>query len=140
MAEFATVDAEQQQHLQALDYANRVRLARAGMKRQIAAGELSAADIVLTSPWLVQTMSISELVMSQKQWGRARCRRLLISLGVTENKRIGTFTERQRLALADELETKRKSLSDGRPEPVAQTQTVPPPLQGTFGEHALSAA
>ncbi len=45
-------------------------------------------------------MSISDLLMSQKRWGRARCRRLLLSIGVPENKEVGTLTERQRLALA----------------------------------------
>jgi hypothetical protein len=51
-------------------------------------------------------MSISDLLMSQKRWGRTRCRRLLVSLGVPENKQIGTLTERQRLALAAVLTAK----------------------------------
>src|SRR5215217_422729 len=42
MGNSATVSAGQEQHLRALEYANRVRLARARMKRRIAAGELSA--------------------------------------------------------------------------------------------------
>jgi hypothetical protein len=106
MGNTATFGAEQhveQQHLRALEYANRVRLARARMKRRIAAGELSAGEVVLASPWQVHSMSISELLMSQKRWGRARCRRVLVSLGVPENKRIGTLTERQRQALAEVL-------------------------------------
>jgi hypothetical protein len=76
------------------------------MKRRIAAGELSAAEIVLSCPWQAHSMSISDLLMSQKRWGRARCRRLLVSLGVPENKQIGTLTERQRLALAAVLTAK----------------------------------
>ena len=36
-------------------------------------------------------MAISDLLMSQKRWGRARCRRLLLSIGVPENKKIGTL-------------------------------------------------
>jgi hypothetical protein len=44
--------------------------------------------------------------MSQKRWGRARCRRLLMSIGVPENKAVGTLTERQRVALADMLRGK----------------------------------
>jgi hypothetical protein len=99
MGKSATVGAEQQ-HLRALEYANRVRLARARMKRKVAAGELSAAEVVLACPWQAHSMSISDLLMSQRRWGRARCRRLLMSLGVPENKQIGTLTERQRDALA----------------------------------------
>ena len=51
-------------------------------------------------------MSISDLLMSQKRWGRTRCRRLLVSLGVPENKQVGTLTERQRLAVASVLTAK----------------------------------
>jgi hypothetical protein len=45
--------------------------------------------------------------MCQRRWGRARCRRILVSLGVPENKQIGTLTQRQRLALAAVLGAKR---------------------------------
>jgi hypothetical protein len=48
-------------------------------------------------------MELSELLMSQKRWGRERCRRLLLALGIPENKQIGTLTERQRIALASML-------------------------------------
>ena len=89
MGNSATVGAGQEQHLRALEYANRVRLARARMKRKIAAGELSAAEVVLSCPWQAHSMSISDLLMSQKRWGRTRCRRLLVSLGVPENKQVG---------------------------------------------------
>jgi hypothetical protein len=106
MGETATADAGQEQHLKALEYANRVRLARAEMKRGIANGELSAAEVVLGCPWQAHSMSISDLLMSQKRWGRTRCRRLLVSLGVPENKQVGTLTERQRLALASMLAAK----------------------------------
>jgi hypothetical protein len=106
MGESATVNAGQEQHLRALEYANRVRLARARMKRKIAAGELAASEVVLSCPWQAHSMSISDLLMSQKRWGRTRCRRLLVSLNVPENKPVGTLTERQRLALAGVLSAK----------------------------------
>lgn len=105
MGETATLDAGQQ-HLRALEHANRVRLARAEMKRKIATGRLSAADVVLSCPWQAHSMSISDLLMSQKRWGSARCRRLLLTIGVPENKPVGTLTERQRLALAAVLSSK----------------------------------
>jgi len=98
--------APDQQHLRALQEANRVRLARAEMKREIAAGDLAAADVILSCPWQAESMSISQVLMSQKRWGRARCRRLLLSIGVPENKAVGTLTERQRVALAGMLRGK----------------------------------
>ena len=48
-------------------------------------------------------MEVSDLLTSQKRWGRERCRRLLVPVGIPENKQIGTLTERQRTALADGL-------------------------------------
>ena len=51
-------------------------------------------------------MELSDLLMSQRRWGRARCRRLLLSLGLPENKHIGTLTPRQRRALVEVLSTK----------------------------------
>src|SRR3954449_311846 len=89
-----------QQHLRALARANRVRLARAELKRQIASSEISASQVILECPWEAASMSISDLLMCQRRWGRARCRRLLMSLGVPENKQIGTLTDRQRGALS----------------------------------------
>ena len=94
------------QHLRALQHANRVRLARAELKRKIASQEISAGEVVLHCPWEAASMEISDLLMSQRRWGRARCRRLLLSLGLPENKHIGTLTARQRQALAAVLSAK----------------------------------
>jgi hypothetical protein len=104
MGNIATVGPAQ--HLRALEHANRVRLARAEMKRRVANGEMTAAEVVVENPWHAESMSISELLMSQRRWGRARCRRLLLSLGIAENKRLGTLTERQRRMLAAMLNAK----------------------------------
>ena len=41
-------------------------------------------------------MSLSELLCSQRRWGRARSRKLLASIGLNEAKRLGTLTDRQR--------------------------------------------
>jgi hypothetical protein len=130
-----TAGAEQQdtrgakeQHLRALEYANRVRLARARMKRKVAAGELPAADIILTCPWQAHSMSISDLLMAQRRWGRARCKRLLVSLGVPENKQIGTLTERQRRALAMVLTAKGTGAGADRPAPASPPRPSAPAL------------
>ncbi len=105
------------QHLQALQRANRVRLARAAMKRRVAAQEQSVAEIILSSPWEVESMSLLELLMSQRRWGRTRSRRVLLGLGIAENKRIGTLTQRQRAALASVLETQSTTMPEGIPAP-----------------------
>jgi hypothetical protein len=143
MGKSATIDAGQEQHLRALEYANRVRLARARMKRRIAAGELSAAEVILSCPWQAHSMSISDLLMSQKRWGRARCKRLLVSLGVPENKQIGTLTERQRLALAAVLAAKNAPAgAQAGAQPSGANHVAQAPARATLAprERALTAA
>src|SRR4051794_34946612 len=120
MGDTATIDAAPQ-HLKALEQANRVRLARAELKRQVAAGEATAAEVVLECPWEASSMELSDLLMSQRRWGRARCRRLLLSLGLPENKHIGTLTPRQRRALTELLVMRASSPQNtARPEPVSR--------------------
>jgi hypothetical protein len=102
MGETATSVAAPQ-HLRALEQANRVRLARAELKRRVAGQATTVADVVLDCPWEAESMALSDLLMSQRRWGRARCRRVLLSLGLPENKQIGTLTDRQRRALASTL-------------------------------------
>jgi hypothetical protein len=99
----ATATAPAAQHMRALAQANRVRLARAELKRQVAEGEASVADVVLSCPWEAESMTISDLLMSQHRWGRTRCRRFLASIPMSETKTVGTMTDRQRRALAGML-------------------------------------
>src|SRR5215218_4368338 len=95
------------QCMQALARANQVRLARAALKRDISAGRSSVTEVVLDSPWEVESMSLSELLCSQRRWGRARSRKLLSSIALSEGKRVGTLTERQRRSLVAALDAKR---------------------------------
>ncbi len=66
-------------------------------------------------------MSVSELLMSQKRWGRTRCRRVLVSLNVPENKQVGTLTDRQRMALAETLGEGCPAHEPARPREAALT-------------------
>jgi hypothetical protein len=89
------------QRLQALQHANKVRAVRAAVKREIATGGTSAAQAILSGPSEIQSMAIIDLLMSQRGWGRARCRWLLLAIPLSENKTIGSMTDRQqRLVLA----------------------------------------
>jgi hypothetical protein len=91
------------QHLQALQRANRVRLARAELKRRIADGEMTAGEVILTSPWEASSMAIGDVLMSQRRWGGTRCRKFLAMFRISETKTIGSLTDRQRHALAAQL-------------------------------------
>jgi hypothetical protein len=96
----ATATAPAAQHLRALAQANRVRLARAELKRQVADGETTVSEVVLSCPWEAESMTISDLLMSQHRWGRTRCRRFLGAIPMSETKTVGSMTDRQRRALA----------------------------------------
>ncbi len=96
----ATIAPAPPQHMRALRRANEVRLARAELKRRVAAGEVSAAEVILGCPWEAGSMPVADLLTSQRRWGATRCRRLLAGIPITETKAIGALTDRQRLALA----------------------------------------
>ena len=94
------------QHMEALARANRVRLARAELKRAVARGDLDPARVIEACSWETESMTLAELLTSQRRWGRTRARKLLQALGLSENKRIGTLTPRQRSLLSAALATK----------------------------------
>jgi hypothetical protein len=91
------------QHLRALERANAVRLARAGLKRRVADGHISAAEVILTCPWEAESMTVSDLLTSQRRWGHTRCRKFLQCIPMSETKTVGSMTERQRRAVAELL-------------------------------------
>jgi hypothetical protein len=101
--------------MQALERANLVRLARAELKRAIARGEVDASKVVQECPWETESMTIAELLTSQPRWGRTRVRKFLIPLALSENKRLGTLTSRQRMLLATELAAKSPGAAGRRP-------------------------
>ena len=96
------------QHMQALAHANRVRLARASLKRAISTSQIDVTDVIRDCPWEVETMTVGELLRSQRRWGRTRVRKFLSSLTLNENRELGRLTERQRNVLAAELAAKRR--------------------------------
>jgi hypothetical protein len=106
------VDASQR--FRALERANRVRVARSRVKAQIAAGDLSAAEVILGARWEIERMPISELLGSQPQWGAVRSRGFLAGLHIAETKTIGSMTKRQRLTVAAALNRDPTFSFDGR--------------------------
>ncbi len=91
------------QHMEALRRANAVRLARAALKRRVGVGEMTAADVILASPWEAVSMTVGDLLTSQRRWGHTRARKFLQAVPMSENKPIGSMTDRQRRALATML-------------------------------------
>ena len=96
----ATIAPAGPQYMRALERANKVRLARADLKRRVAVGELEVAEVILDCPWEAQSMAVADLLMSQRRWGQTRCRKFLSQIPMSEKKTIGSMTERQRKTLA----------------------------------------
>lgn len=93
------------QRLRALERANKVRLARAELKRRIADGDVSASEVILACPWQASSWTVGDLLMSQRRWGATRCRKFLSRNQISEVKQVGHLTERQRRLLATQLES-----------------------------------
>jgi hypothetical protein len=93
------------QRLQALERANEVRLARAELKRRIAHGDVSAAEVILANPWEASSWTVGDLLKSQRRWGQTRCRKFLARNQISEVKRVESLTDRQRQLLAGQLES-----------------------------------
>jgi hypothetical protein len=102
----ATIAPTGPQHMRALERANQVRLARADLKRRVAAGEIDVAEVILDCPWEAQSMAVADLLMSQRRWGQTRCRKFLAQIPMSEQKAVGSMTERQRRTLAAMLSTR----------------------------------
>ena len=100
--------------MQALARANRVRLARAELKRSIARGDVDASDRRRECPWETESMTLAELLTSQRRWGRTRARKFLLGVALNENKRLGTLTARQRALLCHRHSARRASRSTPR--------------------------
>ena|SRR5271165_4168616 len=96
----ATIAPPGPQHMRALERANKVRLARAELKRGVAVGAIGVAEVILECRWEAQSMAVGDLLMSQRRWGQTRCRKFLAQIPMSEKKTIGSLTDRQRRTLA----------------------------------------
>ena len=89
--------------LAALQLANDARSGRAELKRQIAAGAVQVADVLMAPPPGATGISLAALLLSQRGWGRIKTRRFLSSNDVSETRKLGELSQRQRELLAAEL-------------------------------------
>lgn len=91
------------QPLEALALANEIRRARGALKRDVRNGTASVEAILTDPPECVVTMPIYELLMAQHRWGHMTAMHVLRGCGLSESKRIGEATMRQRLLIIDRL-------------------------------------
>jgi hypothetical protein len=92
--------------MQALAHANRVRSARAELRRLIKAGEVDIGEVLEPRneiPWEAESMPIGRLLAAQYRWGGARAGKLLARLDIAEHRAVGELTSRQRASLVAAL-------------------------------------
>lgn len=87
------------QPLVALTEANRVRVERARLKRDVKAGRVTITEALAADCAL--SMRVLDLLRAQRFYGPVRCRKLLRRAGVPEHARVAGLTDRQRAALIE---------------------------------------
>jgi len=95
------------QHLQALSKANEVRLARAEVKRSVAAGRTRAAQLILDPPEILLSarhpILLAEVLTWQHQWGRARAVKFCHEQGISVTAALRHLSEARRRRVAEAL-------------------------------------
>src|SRR5665811_982852 len=110
------------QPMDALAKANKIRKARADLKREIAAGKVSIESILTPGaaiPWELESMPVCKLLTAQRRCGDRRAMVFLRSLGIGEQRPVGALTARQRQAIVSML----------RGEPAWDMRILSRPLQ-----------
>lgn len=96
------------QKMRALDKANRIRLDRAEVRKEVRSlpqteGRLKVAAVIEDPPECTARMEIGDLVGEIRRWGSTRTRKFLGRFNIAETKHIGSLTERQRRVVAQAL-------------------------------------
>ena len=89
------------QRLDALDRANRIRVQRAQLKRELKSGQTSFDRILLDPPDYVLTAKVYDMLLAVPRLGRVRAGRLLTQCRISQAKTIVGLSERQRGELVD---------------------------------------
>jgi hypothetical protein len=114
--------------LAALQLANDARSRRAELKRQIATGAIRVSDVLVDPPPIAAGISVAALLVSQRGWGRIKSRRFLSSNDLSETRKVGELSQRQRELLAAELRALDPFAARMRERVGAQpVPTAPPP-------------
>lgn len=87
-------DPYRAQRMSALTAANHVRIGRSQLRRDLHDGRITLAA-ALQDP-RADTMPVGDLLRGQRRWGPTRVRVLLSRLMISETKRVGSLTDRQR--------------------------------------------
>jgi hypothetical protein len=88
-----------QQRLGALEKANKIRVQRSRLKKDLAGGRVQITDVLAEPPAFAETERVAVLLLAVPTYGRSRVSKLLVRERISETKRVGGLTDRQRHAL-----------------------------------------
>jgi hypothetical protein len=100
MTTAALTAPELEQRLDALQRATKVRIDRAKLKKDLAAGRTRIADVLQDPPECVHTAKVNELLLALPKFGRVRVSKALARARVTGTTRLEDLSDTQRAALA----------------------------------------
>lgn len=84
------------QRLSALQAANATRSYRSQLKKDVKAGRILVATLLLYPPEKIKTMKIFDLLISSPRMGKVKANRLLSACRISPSKTIEGMTKRQR--------------------------------------------
>ncbi len=92
-----------QQRMDALTRANRIRTARAQLKRDLKGGRTSIHDLLLEPPEYVETAKVFDMLLAVPKYGRVKVNKVLQQCRISPSKTIGGLSQRQRAELVSML-------------------------------------
>lgn len=84
------------QRTEALKLANRIRLDRSKIRRDLKAGVVSVTDLIKDPPDCIIKMQVLDLLLATPRFGRGKANRVLTSSRVGAAKEVGSLSDRQR--------------------------------------------
>jgi hypothetical protein len=84
------------QRLDALECANKVRIQRAELKRDLKGGRISIDTLLLDTPDYIQTAKVSVMLLAVPGYGRVKVNKVLTRCRIAPSRTIGGLSQRQR--------------------------------------------
>jgi hypothetical protein len=89
--------------MDALERANKIRTARAQLKRDLKAGKVSIQQLLLQPPAYLETAKVFDMLLAVPKYGRVKANKVLVQCRISPSKTIGGLSERQRTELVSML-------------------------------------
>ena len=97
----AALEVDLERGHEQLRRANKSRIARARLKRELRRGRLDLAKLLRDPPPEVVTARVADLLLAAPGWGRVRTNRALNGARISPTKLVGGLSDRQRRELLD---------------------------------------